>query len=174
MSKLLQRIADKYKKRARQQLDGDITKTLNYTRNEMYNEAINMFDAFIDQFYSYITSVYIRHGEGFPGTGHGTNLYKGKQIRKVGTNYSPALSIEFSGMDMEGGYEYDSPGVVLSDVMSGIRFPEHGVQMTWSGEYVGKDFSYAGVPERAFEIFERNFDTIALDIFYEKWKDMGW
>ena len=174
MSKLLRELADRYKKKVKKKLNGDITKALNYTRDEMYDEAVNMFNSFIDQFYSYETKVYIRHGEVFPGTGHGTNLYRGRQIRKVGTTYNPKLSVEFSGVRMEGGYQHDTPEEVLNYVMSGIRFPIHGAEMTWSGQYAGKYFSYTGVPEQAFEYFGQNYNKIGLEIFYEKWHEFGW
>ena len=138
----------------------------------MYKEATRMYDTFMYDFYSYKTRIYIRHGQNRPGTGSGENLYRGQQIRKIGSVYNPLLSIEFSGKDMQGGYEYDSPYEVLQSVMSGIRFPIR--EMTWEGSYDGKYFSYSGTPERAFRIFEEHFDDIAYEIFYKKWHEIGW
>jgi len=123
-------------------------------------------------FYSYETTAYIRHGQSRSGTGNGENLYRGQQIRKYGSPTNPKLSINFSGVDMQDGYEYHSPGQVLESVMSGIRFPFR--EMTWSGSYDGKYFSYSGEPKRAFDLFEHNFYIIAKDIFMGKWREFGW
>lgn len=172
MSNVLRAIAEEYRRRQRKKVKGDIIRASIYTRDEMYDEAVKMYDTFIDQFYAYETTSYIRHGQSKPGTGSGENLYRGQRIRKYGGNLNPRLSIEFSGADMQGGYARNTAGEVLESVMSGIRFPFR--EMTWSGEYRGKHFSYAGEPQRAFDIFERNFDIIAETIFMDKWLEFGW
>jgi len=172
MSNVLRRVANEYKRKMKKEIRKDIIRASVYTRNEMYDEATRMYDTFIDQFYSYETTAYIRHGQSRSGTGNGENLYRGQQIRKYGSPTNPKLSINFSGVDMQDGYEYHSPGQVLESVMSGIRFPFR--EMTWSGSYDGKYFSYSGEPKRAFDLFEHNFYIIAKDIFMGKWREFGW
>ena len=172
MGSLLREIANEYRRKQRKQLQGDIIRASVYTRDEMYDEAVKMYNTFIDQFYAYETTVYIRHGQVRPGTGVGENLYRGQRIRKSGGGFNPKLTIEFSGMNMQGGYSHNTASEVLESVMSGIRFPIR--EMTWSGEYRGKYFSYSGEPQRAFDIFERNFDSIAEIIFMDKWREFGW
>lgn len=176
MSDILGRIVKEYKRAVKEKIRQDYYPTINYTNEQMYKEATKMYDTFIDQFYSYRTSSYIRHGETKPGTGMGTNLYRGQQIRKLGTRKEPMLEISFSGADMEGGYEYASPGEVLEGVMTGLRFcsPNGSFGMEWSGSYEGKHFSYAGSMKDAFDQFGKDFKKTSRKIFMEQWHKIGW
>ena len=172
MSIQLSKIAKEYKKRARKKLDSDYRKVINYTNTELYKEVTQMFDTFIDQFYSYPTKQYVRHGQTRAGTRNGLNLYRGQQIsKKDGIN--PLLIIDFSGEDMQGeNYTWDAgaPGHVLDLVMHGIRFPI-GNGMSWHGMYEGKYFSYYGTTAQAFQEFGRDFKRISSKLFYDEWYD---
>jgi len=125
---------------------------LNYAYSELYREAFQMYDHFIDQYYSYVTKSYYRHGVGI-GTGTGENLYRGSQIKLI-TGQNPDLIIEFSGADMAG-YKYDSTDTVLGIVMKGGRgIPGRKGFSMWGGSYSGKYFSVGDTtPDRAFTLF---------------------
>lgn len=167
-------IARKYVKSIDYQINKDIDKTIRYVNNEMYNEAIRMYDSFITQFYLYETKSYVRHWEGVPGTRRGQNLYFGKDIRKF--TRKPKLIINVPGegeYETNGGgqaepmaddYRFDSAIDVLDYVYSGIRFPSvfGRNEMKWSGQYSGKLFSYRGTMRDAFDKFNMEFDKIAM------------
>ena len=140
--------------------------------DEMYIEATQMYKSFIDQYYSYETHWYIRHGTDRPGTKKGFNLYKGSQIQK-GEYDNPYLDIEFDASNMEG-YERCSPDFVLNSVMQGVRGISWGNWTEWSGQYNGTYFSYNGSPHDAFEEFEERFDEIASGIFKKEITKLGW
>lgn len=150
----------------------DFSVAAKVTIEELYKEAWKMYDSFIDQFYSYQTTSYVRHGSTSPGSG-GINLYRGSEISmQAGKN--PSLTIEFSGSAMDGGYKFDSSDQVLNYVMFGIRFPYFNQTMSWSGQYNGKYFSFSGTPTQAFNAFGTDFYNIAQPIFFREWKKMGW
>lgn len=176
----------------------DYRKAISRTTTVMTNELNDMYKTFIDQFYQYKTTSYIRHWEGYPGTGHGQNLYFGNDISRT-YSADPEIDINFSGAKMDGGYPYsidrNHPEVVLEKVMSGIRFPYKRKKLTdiekinkknkarkynsryslnWKGQYKGKYFKYKGVMQDAFDQFEKEFDDIAETIFYEEWAKLGW
>lgn len=176
MNDVIGKIVKKYKQIVKERIRQDYYPTINYTNEQMYKEATRMYDTFINQFYSYPTTSYIRHGETKPGTGRGINLYRGQQIRKLGTSKNPMLEISFSGSDMEGGYEYASPTEVLEGVMNGLRFysPNGLFGIEWSGSYDGKYFSYAGSMRDAFDQFGKDFKKISRNIFMEQWHKIGW
>ena len=156
--------------------DKDFPIAANYANDKMYEEAWKMYDSFIDQYYQgYATHTYIRHGETKPGTRHGINLYRGSQIRRKGKGTkNPSLIIEFSGEDMEDDYQYDSADFVLQNVMAGYRgIPGYWIE-SWGGTYDGKYFQYSGTPERAFDIFNEQYNNIMMPIFFEKWRSLGW
>ena len=143
-------------------------KSINNTFEELYAEAYKMYDSLIDQFYSYKTKSYIRHGETRPGTQMGTNLYRGQQFMLT-PGFIPQLTIDFSGEDMEN-YQHNSADEVLSMVMRGIRgVPSKGWWSTWKGSYNGKYFSVNGVDVvTAFNLFRNNFGYLSRYIFNEK------
>ena len=181
MGQSLRTVIEKYKKKKKEELLRDFVKVANLTNNEMYDEMNYMYDSFIRQFYAgYLTEVYIRHGEGDPGTGTGVNLYKGKnQIKRRG-GASPSLIIEFTGEDMEN-YHRDSADTVLAQVMMGIRFPfsrNGGLSnpMTWHGVYRSSllNKTYDTTMENAFNDIINNFDDTVAPVFWGHWIDSGW
>ena len=164
-----QREAEKnrFKKTVRKEAIQVWNEAINYTYKELYDEAWKMYDTFINQFYAYKTKSYIRHGETKPGTGMGSNLYRGQQIT-LKPGFNPSLSIEFSGEDMEK-YRHNSTDEVLKMVMSGIRgVPSKRWWTTWKGSYNGTYFSFSGEMINAFNTFENYFYDIANVIFSKK------
>ena len=142
-------------------------KSINSTFEELYKEAVNMYDTLIEEYYKYKTTSYYRHHVGI-GTGTGENLYFGKQFTLT-SGLIPELSMDFSGKDMDK-YQYNSTDEVLDMVMHGIRgVPSKGWWTTWKGSYNGKYFSVGGVDiATAFNAFYQNFDYLSRYIFKEK------
>jgi len=175
---ITKQIADMYREEIKQRLWKDYRKVINNTNEKMRQEAQDIFDSFITDFYKYKTEYYIRHGQARPGTGTGVNLYKGSQIkkRKVGT-LSPELEIEANGDNMEGGYDVDGDDtdVVMADVLAGIRFPCEP-RIEWRGTGKGQHFSFTGRMLAGFKLFEspRYFDKIAEKVFFDEWRQYGW
>ena len=167
-------------------IDRDVEKVIRSVNNDMYSEAMNMYDTFIKQFYSYRTTSYVRHWEGVPGTGEGQNLYFGKDIRKY--TRKPKLIINLpgdAGYESNGGgqaepmaddYRFNTAEEVLGYVYEGIRFPEKfgRGKMEWSGSYKGHLFSYSGTMRQAFNNFNMNFDKIALRASRKYLKALGY
>ena len=154
------------------------SKVLNEVYEEMRDEAINMYDAFIQQFYTYPTKAYILHGTSKPGTKTGFNLYRGigakdQFIKKRGVK-KPSLTISFSASDMEDDYQYNSAQEVLGQTMGGVRGVPPYWWMTWTGSYYGRHFSYSGYMQGAFDTFENRFDDIVEAIFFPKWEKLGY
>ena len=131
-------------------------RSITETFNELYEEAVNMYDKLIEDYYKYKTTSYYRHHVGI-GTGTGENLYYGKQI-SINYGFIPELIIDFSGSNMDG-YKNASADEVLTQVMHGIRgVPPKGWWTTWHGNYDGKYFSAGGVDvTTAFKLFKDNF-----------------
>lgn len=177
-------------------IDKDVDKIIRKVNNDMYKEAITMYDSFVQQFYLYETTSYIRHWEGRPGTEQGQNLYFGKDIRKISrkpkliiylpkdSGYVPNGGGQMSG-PMEDDYRFNTAEEVLNYVFGGIRFPKNIKQgekswtlksnLMWSGSYNGEYFSCQNVTMRqAFEIFNNNFDTIAAKSAKYHLKQMGY
>ena len=155
--------------------------TIEYTLKELEEEARNMYDSFIEQYYKYKTKYYYRHNAGV-GTCWGDNLYYGswgKGDRGINIVFSEEKKgfkmykfyTNFSGDLMAGGYEYNTPDEVLSQVMRGIRgVPEledgkEGWWEPWIGSYNGKYFSYGGIMKKAFNCFDDNFEQLQREIF---------
>jgi len=148
------------------------------TNNAIYDEVVDMYNTFIEEFYSYRTTSYIRFLEGKPGTGEGSNLLDGKKFKKNNrASHSPKLIIEFSG---EGIVDYnrhrwDTPDQILDCVMHGIRFPyatgASGPMMVetpfvYNGKYWHYNFDTI---QEAFDNFGRQWDSISQDAFYSRW-----
>ena len=150
----------------------DAVTAANIAIDETHNEAIKMYDSFIDQYYSYRTKSYVRHEQLRPGTGMGINLYRGNQIVKNNGD-DPYLDIEFDASDMAG-YPRIGANFVLEAVMTGYRGLPYGNWTEWSGEYKGKYFSHSGTPQEAFDEFELQFDNIASGIFTKEIRKLGW
>lgn len=187
MKSQIDAVAQSYVRSVSYIINKDVDKTIRYVNNEMYDEAVNMYDEFIRQFYSYETTSYIRHWEGKPGTGEGQNLYFGKDIRKE--TRKPKLII-YLPTDPEyisngGGqmkepmaddYRFNTAQEVLSYVYSGVRFPDkfNKVVMEWRGDYKGKYFRYRGTMEDAFNTFNMKFDKIAMSVAQKYLKMIGY
>lgn len=174
-----------YKKALLKSMEKAWNTGITYAINELYKEAWKMYDSFIDQYYSYKTQSYIRHGETRPGTCRGINLYRGQQFKiknKVqsksipikidkanftleATLNTPALITNISGEEMDG-YRYNTTDEVLDMVIDGIRgVPQKGWWIPWTGSYNGKYFSVSNATmAKAFEMFDDYFDDMALDI----------
>ena len=147
-------------------------KTINYAQKELYQEAWRMYDSFIDQFYSYPTVSYIRHGESRPGTKTGINLYRAQNIKlDISDAMNPQVIIDINSSDMEGGYQRHSPSEVLEYVLNGYRFVGYGNTMTWKGSYHGKYFSFNNLTmSRAFDEFRGYYFDMQTNIFVRNFK----
>ena len=178
-------VARRYTQSVSYIIDRDIDKVIRKVNDDMYKEAMNMYDDFITQFYYYETTSYIRHWEGRPGTREGQNLYFGKDIRKY--TRKPKLVIYLpkdAGYVSNGGgqaepmaddYRFNTAQEVLDYVYSGIRFPQKfGPELIWRGEYSGKFFSYVGTMEDAFNKFNMDFDKIAMKPARRYLKNLGY
>lgn len=163
----LRDVINSFLEKERNRLRTVAIKAANTAIDAFYEESWKMFDSFIDQYYSYSTLSYIRHGESKPGTKRGINLYRANQIRKKNGD-NPTINIQIDASDMEDGYQYDSPTFVLENVMHGYRGVPGKWLREWTGNYVGKYFSYSGTPANAFRIFESHFDEIAGNIYDEE------
>lgn len=167
VKKRLDKISEKFLEQYDKETDEIWEKSVNKTFEELHEEAVNMYDSLIEQYYKYETKSYYRHHVGI-GTGTGENLYYGKQIT-WNSGYIPQLSIKFSGENMDN-YRHNSSDEVLNMVMHGIRgVPSKGWWTTWKGSYNGKYFSVGGVDvTTAFNLFEDNFEYLSRYIFKEK------
>jgi len=170
LGKLLKDYVDNQLKDAKK----DYNKVINELNNELYKEMIDMYDTFIDQFYSYKTTSYIRHGQTKPGTQTGVSLYRAQNISIGGNYYNPKLIVDFRPSDMNVSYEWDEAPDVFNYVMYGIRFPYFNNSSNWIGKYEGKYFSFKGTPMHAFQLFNDTFDEIAEKGFREKWAKTKW
>lgn len=169
------KVLDNYTKQKIEKLDKVLNVAVSRLNNEMCNEATKMYDSFIESFYDYKTTSYIRHWEGRPGTRHGESLLMGKNFvadNKHGHNQT--LTIDFNSNEMESygvKYQHHSASEVLDLVLGGIRFQLDGgsQQMEWAATYNGDYFSHSGNVYTAFSYFEKHFNSIALDVFYSFW-----
>ena len=154
-------------KQFEQETDEIWMNSINNTFEELYTEAVNMYDALIEDYYKYKTTSYYRHHVGI-GTGTGENLYFGKQISWQ-SGFVPKLTLDFSGENMDK-YRHNSTDEVLDMVMNGIRgIPSKGWWTTWKGSYNGKYFSVGGVDvATAFNLYRDNFRYLSRFIFKEK------
>lgn len=168
---------DDYVKKRMSGIKRDINKVINEVNDELYKEVTKMYDKLIDDFYSYTTTSYIRHGETRPGTQQGITLYRGQDFGIV-RGKNPRLRIFFDPNILkasERGYgtkNYpETPEHVFDLVMYGIRFPvgHDGHGMSWTGEYNGKYFSYKGTPYEIMKSFDKDFKNISKELFYQKW-----
>ncbi len=170
--KVIQEMKKEIPKQFKEHCISQWTKAINYTYRELYKEATAMYDTYIDQYYRYKTKSYIRHGESYPGTMRGINLYRGQQI-KFSPGLLPSLDIRFSGEDMDD-YQHNSPDEVLSMVTRGIRgVPGRGWWETWTGSYTGKWFSFSGTMSNAFNTFDDRFEDMEEYIFFKKLNSIG-
>ena len=145
---------------------------------ELYNEAVAMYDSFIDQFYFYKTRSYIRHGDTAPGTMHGINLYRGQDFNLTLNAHNAFFTLDFSSSDMESSHYRKTPAsTVLKNVLSGYRFKrkfKNGtIEDEWCGSYYSPKlkFKVANVTmAEAFKAFEDNYADMFNRLRQEKWR----
>ena len=172
---------DPYLKQLLKRAEKDFLKCSRRINNEIHDEVKKMYKTFIEQFYDYKTTSYIRHFEGKPGTQHGENLlYPWEGIRKNNhSSSSPKLIIEFWANEMsnEPKYKFDTPEHVLDSVLHGIRFAyatgESGpMWVDTTFKYTGKYFSYTcNTIQEAFDRFGKDWDNISHNAFYSIWDE---
>ena len=134
-----------------------VDKSSKMTTRDLYEEAINMYDSLIEQYYRYKTEAYYRHDSGI-GTGWGVNLYLGKNFYIDKNN---DLNIEFSGKKMKK-YKKDKYATrdeVLAIVKGGFRGVPGKWIMPWEGSFDGEYFSISDTNvDKAFDIFLKNYE----------------
>ena len=140
-----------------------------YATQVLYEEAVNLYDSLIEQYYRYETKSYYRHNAGV-GTGYGENLYYGKNfyIDEIG-----GLNIEFSGEQMEK-YRNDKK-VTREEVLNIVKAGYRGVPgkwlRPWSGSFEGDYFGVSKTNiDKAFELFEKNYNHMYEFAFKKKLK----
>ena len=159
----------------------DYYRVANKCTDELYKEAWKMYDSFIDQFYSYQTRSYIRHGYTSPGVG-GINLYRAQDITLMDDIALHQFTINFDYRAMEGGpkYKIHNRKDVLNYVMSGYRFKfkKHDtfLDITWTGSYKGRYFSTDGEStiDEAYDKFIAEYPSMYNQLFEKEWKGYGY
>lgn len=161
-----QEILDSYMEK----FENDFIEVANEVNELYFNQANKMFDSFIAQYYSYITSSYVRHWEGKPGTGKGTNLYYAKNF-KIHRGKDPYFELYIEANSrMADDYQHDSADQVIQNVMDGIRgVPPYWVR-SWSGTYSSRWFQFEGTPTDAFRTFLDNYEDMMYPVFMRRWK----
>lgn len=173
LNEKLKPVLEKALKRA----ESDFMKCARRINTKICDDVQKMYKTFIEQFYEYETTSYIRHFEGVPGTRYGENLsYPGKGIRKNNqTSHSPKLYVEFWASEMSNSpkYEYHKPEEVLDYVMNGVRFTTgkgYTLPADTKFSYIGKYFSYfTDTIQDAFDLFDKDWDRISSNAFYSIW-----
>lgn len=156
-----------------EKFEKDYTRIANEVNDIYYNDVDKMYDSFIQQYYTYHTKSYIRHWEGVPGTGKGTNLLYGKQFKKH-KGKDPYFEIRYDGSDMAGDYQHDNADDVISQVASGIRGVSPYWTMPWSGKYNSRYFHYSGTLDGAIETYLDTFEDRMTPVFMRRWRKAGW
>lgn len=120
--------------------------------NEIAQEAMRMYDAFIDTYYdTYSPTSYIRHM--YRGKGFSMGLYDANNIQATNTG----VNISITGEKMMDDYEHDSSDTVLDTVSSGIRGIPKYWSIPWTMSYQGSYYSYSGKNmTEAFNGFVKN------------------
>lgn len=165
LKKNLEEIANDYL----EEVKNDLIEAANET-NDLYFKQVNrMYDAFVEQYYKYKTSSYIRHWEGRPGTRKGSNLFYGKNF-KIHRGKDPYFEINIDAHRMANDYQHDSATQVLENVMHGIRgVPPYWVE-SWSGSYKSRYLDYEGEPAEAFEEFLNSYEKKAEPVFLRRYR----
>ena len=167
----MQKILDDYL----QKFDDDFVVAANHTTRLMEQEAKDLFNSMITQFYKYHTTSYIRHWEGRPGTEEGQNLFSAFHMKKKHSGNLEYFDISMNANDMAGGYRRHSKGQVFNYVYEGVRFSYKKSHMTWSGSYNGKYFSCQNCTlESAFHKFFDEYEDMIIPVFMNKWRSLGW
>ena len=138
--------------------------------NDLYFKQVNkMFDTFIQQYYSYITTSYVRHWEQRPGTGKGSNLYYAKDF-KIHRGKDPYFEININTARMADDYQHNSAAQVVQNVMNGIRGVPPYWFVPWQGTYNSRYFYYQGEPAKAFDEFMYRLPEMATPVFLRRWR----
>ena len=141
----------------------------------MEQEAKDLFNSMITQFYKYHTTSYIRHWECRPGTEEGQNLFYAFHITKKHSDRLEYFDISMNASDMAGGYRRHSKEDVFNYVYEGVRFSYKKKRMTWSGSYNGKYFACQNCTlEEAFQKFFGEYEDTIIPVFMDKWRSLGW
>ena len=167
-------LAEKLLDEAKMEINDIVSKSAKKTTIDLYEEAVNMYDSLIEQYYRYKTTSYYRHNAGV-GTCWGDNLYYGKNFY---IDAEENLNIEFSGEKMEryiskykikkgdtsnslDKKERVSRDTVLSIVRGGFRGVPGKWIIPWSGSYDGEYFQISDTNiDKAFGLFEKNYDDL--------------
>lgn len=154
------------------QVEQTVIKTLDKeiprVAQELYNEAVNMYDSMITKYYADYSPVsYVRHKDRQNSWSMG--LYDGQNITLHGTRTRPIISIDFLATGMANDYQHHSAIEVLENVMSGQRgVPPFWVN-SWDASYSGKYFSYpGGTMKDAYELFVDQSKDIIVDMVSPK------
>ena len=167
----MQKILDDYL----QKFDDDFVVAANHTTRLMEQEAKDLFNSMITQFYKYHTTSYIRHWEGRPGTEEGQNLFSAFHMKKKHSGKLEYFDISMNANDMAGGYRRHSKGQVFNYVYEGVRFSYKKSHMTWSGSYNGKYFSCQNCSlEGAFNKLYDEYEDMIIPVFMDRWRSLGW
>lgn len=143
--------------------------------NDLYFKEVNkIYDSFIKEFYTKATERYIRHWEGRPGTGKGTNLYYGNQ-NKIHRGKDPYFEINYDSSNMADDYKFNSASFVLEGIVNGaniITGDKGGTiwRRDWSYSYKSRYFSYSGTLKGAYESFLSNYASFMEPVFIRRWK----
>jgi hypothetical protein len=152
-----------WKKREENIIDA-VNKADVFTMKELEEEAHHMYQKLIDDYYSYKTFWYIRHGQDRPGTCTGENLYKADNIHLKKKGKSFELFLETNYKKMSAGYRDHSRKTVLDMIKDGKRYHVGEWQGYFEGEYI--DMFEVNVNE-AFEEFKNKFSNM-YDVIMEK------
>lgn len=164
---IIDRVTNKIMAELEKRIDKVIDDNIYLIALTLYQEAINMFDSYMDQYYEQYTPVsYVRH---MNRSGVSADLHSGQNIELVGNKRDPIIKIDFLATDMPQDYQHDSAYDVLHNVMGGFRgVPGYWIQ-PWTASYSGNTFSYSGGNmERAFETYVENAPEIAKDMIMPK------
>ena len=165
----INKVFNKYIDEKIKEVKKEFKKTVISVNKDLAKEASRMYDSFIDQYYSYKTVSYIRHGESRPGTQRGINLYRANDILKTVTR--DAFVIDINANDMEDKrYQKDSKEFVLDNILYGYRGVPNYWLKEWIGTYEGKYFSYTGTPIKAFKYFN---DYVVPEVIMQEWHKRG-
>ena len=130
---------DKWISQLQKRVFQNITKKIPVITNEIAQEAMQMYDTFIDTYYNtYSPTSYIRHM--YRGKGFSMGLYDANNIQAT----NAGINISITGEKMMDDYEYDSADTVLDTVASGIRGVPKYWSMPWTMQYQGRYYSYSG------------------------------
>lgn len=162
-----------------------LSHTISVTNTEFARQLKAMYKYFIQDFYKYKTTSYIRNNTNRPGSQRGWTLYQGAKIfadnHKGGRRAKLIWDFYYDGAEWareglkEPHYQFADADRVLHQVVdAGIRFPgERGAkEMLWDPVgYVGDYWSIpAGTIAAAFDYIDVHFDEIAAKIFSPLWQ----